>query len=804
MITTPNTRFGRHVSQDLADLSGQEIPGLGINRLASHYKQAIAERKARERANDNEFKLNVPHAHQVQQRIAEYLEEDAGRINGKLPVVSVFDALQVVKARKDLEKDAGLRALRGHLESMWKRKRTATITVSSYLKFRDHYARNFPKSAAVDVIVEIGQRGYATLPRKDLHHIASEIETQADYNRMIVKYGLSGPQPHQVKARKYILALLNDEEVDLPFEEVDPETGFTPSEGADVADWVVERERHQQRGGEPGEFREKNPPPKRKGPGPRGAQVDEDWGDEPQEDDVIISSTGALGSQSQVVFGGKYLGTFTEWDDIEDAIREEGNRGNFWPNIWQLSDHGNYHQVTDFDWDAPVREEREWDDPDDDDDESGREGHRQAQSGMDEFTRAYIEAAFWTSTDESDESGGRPMDENYGFQDLDEQSVQEIIQDCQKFQEENAADLEEFSELMSGKEWSGMEQAGHDFWLTRNGHGVGFWDRDAGEVGERLTKASEAFGEAYLFVNDDGTVGYDSTSIIQGKIDAEARDLEPEADDIPGREGHLSTETFSTRPTGVSDTGLARIAKSLRKTSQQDELFDEPEFQERPQEEIERDQRRSEGIFPIPQSVEKYVMDREGGGDIDYKEFVFGADPAAIMPGTPSMSDAELAVYIREYYADYAPDGLEGMSISEMADFLTESDIGIRDNTYNWTWWGPTVNFHLMGPAEEEPYAEGVLLMSLHHGGDVRGNYGLYEAFKVESYAEEAPWYRYMFTIYIKTNEGTITLDVEDDEAYYFYVARDETGTWNEGDNISSKDLNEKLNWEDSDLHDIW
>lgn len=25
-------------------------------------------------------------------------------------------------------------------------------------------------------------------------------------------------------------------------------------------------------------------------------------------------------------------------------------------------------------------------------------------------------------------------------------------------------------------------QAGHDFWLTRNGHGAGFWDGDDGKV----------------------------------------------------------------------------------------------------------------------------------------------------------------------------------------------------------------------------------------------------------------------------------------------------------------------------------
>ena len=37
------------------------------------------------------------------------------------------------------------------------------------------------------------------------------------------------------------------------------------------------------------------------------------------------------------------------------------------------------------------------------------------------------------------------------------------------------------------------EQIGHDFWLTRNGHGAGFWDRGLGEVGDKLTKICKEF-----------------------------------------------------------------------------------------------------------------------------------------------------------------------------------------------------------------------------------------------------------------------------------------------------------------------
>ena len=44
-----------------------------------------------------------------------------------------------------------------------------------------------------------------------------------------------------------------------------------------------------------------------------------------------------------------------------------------------------------------------------------------------------------------------------------------------------------------------IEQAGHDFWLSRNGHGTGFWDRDSSyysdHVRDWLQRKAEQFGE---------------------------------------------------------------------------------------------------------------------------------------------------------------------------------------------------------------------------------------------------------------------------------------------------------------------
>ena len=48
------------------------------------------------------------------------------------------------------------------------------------------------------------------------------------------------------------------------------------------------------------------------------------------------------------------------------------------------------------------------------------------------------------------------------------------------------------------------EQIGHDLWLTRNGHGAGFWDRGLGAQGDSLTAICEALGGVDSYVGDDG------------------------------------------------------------------------------------------------------------------------------------------------------------------------------------------------------------------------------------------------------------------------------------------------------------
>ena len=112
-----------------------------------------------------------------------------------------------------------------------------------------------------------------------------------------------------------------------------------------------------------------------------------------------------------------------------------------------------------------------------------------ANTKLDEFTAQYIETALWSSVDMDGES--EFLDANYGPDDLAPETLESIIDDCRRFQEQ--------TESMISID---LSQAGHDFWLTRNGHGAGFWDGDWPEHGDELTKACEAFREVHLYAQD--------------------------------------------------------------------------------------------------------------------------------------------------------------------------------------------------------------------------------------------------------------------------------------------------------------
>lgn len=118
--------------------------------------------------------------------------------------------------------------------------------------------------------------------------------------------------------------------------------------------------------------------------------------------------------------------------------------------------------------------------------------------GLDTFTLSYLETALWASTDDN----GMPLEDKYGIDDIASESLKTIINDCIAFQEDNQSLLTD-RHLM--KRSCPLSQGGQDFFLTRNGHGAGFWDGawkdDAGKI---LTQSAKVYGSQDFYLGDDG------------------------------------------------------------------------------------------------------------------------------------------------------------------------------------------------------------------------------------------------------------------------------------------------------------
>ena len=104
---------------------------------------------------------------------------------------------------------------------------------------------------------------------------------------------------------------------------------------------------------------------------------------------------------------------------------------------------------------------------------------------MNDFINAYIEAIRFTDFGGDSEI---PADAEFA-----PATKARIGRDCLAF-------YHKCKPLIEGRE----EQAGHDFWLTRQGHGAGFWDGDWPEpAAAALTQESHRFGAFELYLGDD-------------------------------------------------------------------------------------------------------------------------------------------------------------------------------------------------------------------------------------------------------------------------------------------------------------
>jgi hypothetical protein len=112
---------------------------------------------------------------------------------------------------------------------------------------------------------------------------------------------------------------------------------------------------------------------------------------------------------------------------------------------------------------------------------------------IDNIVDSYLHAAFWTEEEQIKDNND---DLDLSSTDFSEKSIEESKNDIIMFMEKAGQYLNNISD----------DLIGHNFWLTRNHHGAGFWDMKEldEEIGEIVTKICHEFKEKYVYLGDDG------------------------------------------------------------------------------------------------------------------------------------------------------------------------------------------------------------------------------------------------------------------------------------------------------------
>lgn len=125
-----------------------------------------------------------------------------------------------------------------------------------------------------------------------------------------------------------------------------------------------------------------------------------------------------------------------------------------------------------------------------------------------DIVNAFIEAELWVGMAHTRDSDPDtfPADDYVDRDDLPQSVTGEMEAMARDFVALVESDVSEthvaqYVEAVGGD----VSHFGHDFALTRQGHGAGFWDRGAGEAGDTLTHWAHTYRGEGLFVDIDDT-----------------------------------------------------------------------------------------------------------------------------------------------------------------------------------------------------------------------------------------------------------------------------------------------------------
>ncbi|KFG99061.1 hypothetical protein GQ56_0100970 [Burkholderia paludis] len=124
---------------------------------------------------------------------------------------------------------------------------------------------------------------------------------------------------------------------------------------------------------------------------------------------------------------------------------------------------------------------------------------------FEEFLTGYEEAALWSSIDtiKNDDGEEEAVHLEDGYE-LHYETKTKFREDCKDFCDFAEPQLRRAIDCTG----YGAVQAGHDFWLTRAGHGAGYWDRSQlpRDLRDQLSDAARQAGNRELYIGDDGLI----------------------------------------------------------------------------------------------------------------------------------------------------------------------------------------------------------------------------------------------------------------------------------------------------------
>jgi len=117
----------------------------------------------------------------------------------------------------------------------------------------------------------------------------------------------------------------------------------------------------------------------------------------------------------------------------------------------------------------------------------------------------------WSENDNSTPQGGEPFDSNYGVSDIDKASLDQLHKKFQAFVDKAEAEITK----LKGSDWSSIDDfytgsgtggfyLEHDYIMTVNDHGCGFWEEEdwEPEVGKILTDLARQEQQIHCFTDN--------------------------------------------------------------------------------------------------------------------------------------------------------------------------------------------------------------------------------------------------------------------------------------------------------------